>query len=80
VLYGLIWGNALALFLIWLQGTFGIIPLPADSYFLSEVPVSIGIAEILAVNIATCLVCFMMMLIPSLVIKYITPIKAIRFD
>lgn len=80
ILYGLLWGNSIALLLIWIQGTYGVIPLPADSYFLSQVPVSIGLFEILAVNIATCVVCFLMMLIPSLVIKYISPIKAIRFD
>lgn len=79
-LYGLLWGNIFAMLLIWLQKTYGLIPLPAESYFLSQVPVSIGWIEILTINTATVLVCLTMMLIPSLVIKYITPIKAIRFD
>lgn len=80
ILYGLLWGNAIALLLIWLQKTFGLIPLPAESYFLSQVPVSIGLTEILIVNFATVVVCFLMMLIPSLVVRYISPVKAIRFD
>lgn len=80
ILYGLLWGNAIALLLIWLQKTFGLIPLPAESYFLSQVPVSIGLTEIFVVNVATVVVCFLMMLIPSLVIRYISPVKAIRFD
>ncbi|MFA6949412.1 MAG: FtsX-like permease family protein [Lentimicrobiaceae bacterium] len=80
ILYGLLWGNAIALLLIWLQKTFGLIPLPAESYFLSQVPVSIGLTEIFVVNVATVVVCFLMMLIPSLVVRYISPVKAIRFD
>lgn len=79
-LFGLLWGNAVALILIWVQKTFGVIPLPADSYFLSQVPVSINIWEILIINLAALTVCFMMMIIPSLVVKYISPIRAIRFD
>lgn len=79
-LYGLLWGNLFALSLIWIQKTFGIIPLPPESYFLDQVPVSIGITEILAVNVVTLIVCFSMMIIPSLVIKYISPVRAIRFD
>ncbi len=78
--YGLVFGNMLALLLIWVQKTFGIFPLPADSYFLSQVPVSIGLTEILIINVATMVVCYLMMLIPSMVIKYISPVKAIRFE
>lgn len=78
--YGLLWGNLFALTLIWLQKTFGLIPLPPESYFLSQVPVSIGLAEIMAVNIVTIVVSFLMMLLPSMVIRYISPVKAIRFD
>ncbi|MFH1119715.1 MAG: ABC transporter permease [Bacteroidota bacterium] len=78
--YGLLWGNIAALTLIFLQKTFGFIPLPADSYFVSTVPVSLGLPAILLINLATLLVCTMMMLIPSLVVKYITPVKAIRFE
>jgi len=80
VFYGLLWGNALALSLIYIQKTFGIFPLPEDSYFLSQVPVSIGVFEILAVNTGTILVSFLMMLVPSIVIRYISPVKAIRFE
>lgn len=80
ILYGLLWGNILSLTLIWIQKTFGVIPLPPDSYFLSQVPVAINAWHILLINIVTVLICLLMMLIPSMVIKYISPIKAIRFD
>lgn len=78
--YGLLWGNAMALILIYLQKKFELIPLPEDSYFVSTVPVSIGFAHIFIINAATIIICTLMMLIPSLVIRYISPVKAIRFD
>ncbi len=78
--YGLLWGNAVALILIFLQKTYNFIPLPADSYFVSSVPVSITLPVILLINLATIVVCTFMMLIPSLVVRYITPVKAIRFE
>jgi len=80
VLYGLFWGNLISLLLIWIQKYFGVIPLPPDSYFLSQVPVSINILQLLLINLATITICLLMMLIPSMVIKYISPIKAIRFE
>lgn len=78
--YGLLWGNAVALSLIFLQKTYGFIPLPEDSYFVSVVPVAIGLPAILLINLATIFICTLMMLIPSLVIRYISPVKAIRFE
>lgn len=78
--YGLLWGNGVALLMIFLQKTYAFIPLPADSYFVSSVPVSIGLPAILIINLSTILVCTLMMVIPSLVVRYISPVKAIRFE
>lgn len=79
-LYGLLWGNAIALSLIFLQKKFSFIPLPEDSYFVSTVPVSIGLSGILLINAATIIICTLMMMIPSLVIRFISPVRAIRFE
>ena len=78
--WGLLWGNSIALALIFLQKQFAFIPLPEDSYFVSSVPVAIGFPGILLINLATILICTIMMLIPSLVVRYISPVKAIRFE
>lgn len=78
--FGLLWGNAAALILIFLQKKYAFIPLPADSYFVSSVPVAIDIPTVILINFATILVCTLMMLLPSLVISYISPVKAIRFE
>lgn len=79
-LFGLFWGNLIAGILLWLQKSFGLIPLPEDSYFLSQVPVFITIWDFIILNTTIVIVCFLMMLIPSLVIRYISPIKAIRYE
>jgi lipoprotein-releasing system permease protein len=78
--YGLLWGNVIALGLIWLQSATGVVPLPEESYFISYVPVNIGIMEVLLINLATLFVCTFMMIIPSLVVKYISPVTALRYD
>ena len=78
--YGLLWGNVIALGLIWLQSATGVVPLPEESYFISYVPVNIGITEVLLINLATLFVCTFMMIIPSLVVKYISPVTALRYD
>lgn len=78
--YGLLLGNIFALGLIILQSVYGFIPLPEDSYFVSTVPVQIGVGEVLIINLVTLMICTAMMLLPSLVIRYISPVKAIRFE
>jgi len=78
--YGLLWGNLLGLGLIVLQAKTSFVPLPEESYFVSSVPVYIGFTEILSINIATVAVCTLMMLLPSLVVKFISPITALRYD
>lgn len=78
--YGLLWGNVIALGLIWLQSATGLVPLPEESYFISYVPVHIGVMEVLLINLATLFVCTFMMIIPSIVIKYISPVTALRYD
>lgn len=79
-LYGVVWGNIIALGLVFIQKKYEIIPLPAESYFISHVPVAINIWQVLLINFATIIICLLMMLIPSLVVKYISPVKAIRFE
>lgn len=78
--YGLLWGNLLGLGLIGLQAKTGFVPLPEESYFVSSVPVYIGFTEILIINLSTVAVCTLMMLLPSMVVKYISPITALRYD
>ena len=80
VLKGLVWGNVIGISLCLLQQYFGILTLPEESYYVSEVPIEIDFMNILLLNVGTLVVCILMLLIPSYVIAKISPVKAIRFD
>lgn len=80
ILFGLLAGNMVGLGIALLQQQFQLISLDPEMYFLSHVPVSIHIPTIIALNIATVLIVLLALLIPTLMIKRIHPIDALRFN
>lgn len=80
VLIGLFWGNLIGLSLLFLQKYFKLFPLNPDNYYVTKVPVYIDIWYIIALNVGTFVLCFLLLLIPSYIITKISPVKAIRFD
>lgn len=80
VAIGLFWGNLIGISLLLIQKYTGIIQLNPESYYVSEVPVYIGIEYILILNIGTLILCLIMLLIPSYIVSKISPVKAIKFD
>ena len=80
ILLGLFWGNLIGLGLLFLQKYFKFFPLNPETYYVSNVPVYIGWEYILAVNLGTLLLCVLMLLIPSVIISKISPVKAMKFD
>ncbi len=80
ILKGLFWGNLIGLTLLLLQKYFGLFPLDPKTYYVSAVPVYINVGYIIAVNICTFVLCLLMLLIPSVIITKISPVKAIRFE
>ena len=77
---GLLFGNLIALALLFIQKIFGIIKLNPASYYVSEVQVDINLLHILLLNLGTIVICLLVLLIPSYIITKISPVKAIRFD
>jgi lipoprotein-releasing system permease protein len=77
---GLFWGNVIGLGLLFLQKHFKLFPLNPDTYYVSNVPVYIHWDYIFLLNIGTFIACLLMLLIPSVIISKISPVKAIRFD
>jgi len=77
---GLFWGNSIGLGLLFAQKYLKLFPLNPDTYYVSEAPVYISWDYILILNIGTFVVCLLMLLIPSVIISKISPVKAIRFD
>lgn len=76
---GLFFGNLIGLLLSWLQGKYGFLKLPEESYYISKAAVSIVWWQIGLVNLFTFLVCFLVLLIPTIIIKKVQPVKAIQF-
>jgi lipoprotein-releasing system permease protein len=79
ILKGLFWGNSIGLSLIGLQYFFEIITLNPETYYVATMPVYISIGAILALNIGTLVLCFLMLIIPSYIITKINPSKSIKF-
>lgn len=77
---GLLFGNLLGIGFCVLQLKTAFLKLPAESYYLSEVPVDLSVENILLINILTLVVWMLMLLIPTTVINRIAPSKAIRFS
>lgn len=80
VLMGLFWGNVIGLSFIFLQEKFHLLKLDKASYYMDFVPVDLGIAEWFFLNLGTFILCFIMLLLPSLIISNILPSKTIRFN
>ena len=76
---GLLWGNVIGLGICFLQYQFGFIKLDETNYYLSQVPISFDWTAIILLNLGTLFISTVMMIIPSLIISRVSPIKAIRF-
>jgi lipoprotein-releasing system permease protein len=79
ILKGLFWGNLIGLSLIFLQSQFGIITLDPENYYVFEVPVIVSVWSVLLLNLGTLILCFAMLIVPSIIITSIQPSKSIKF-
>jgi len=80
ILKGLFWGNIIGLGIAFLQYKFQFISLDPSIYYMSTVPIHFNLMHILMLNLGTLLVCWLILIIPSIIITKITPVKAIRFE
>jgi len=80
ILRGLLVGNAIALSFAFLQKKFSLISLSPATYYMDTVPVNFDLTYILLLNIGTVLVCYVVLIVPSVIITKISAIKAIRFE
>ena len=80
VIKGIFYGNIISLSLLLIQYYFNIISLDENIYFMKTVPISFDFLNIILLNLFTIVFCLIMMILPTLVITKISPIKAIRFQ
>lgn len=77
---GLVWGNIIGLTLSLLQKELKLIKLDQTSYYLTHVPVNLDILNLLILNIGTLLMIIIVLLLPTIIITKVSPVKAIRFN
>jgi lipoprotein-releasing system permease protein len=76
---GIVLGIGVALLLTWIQTQTGIIRLPEDAYYMDKAVMQVKWWQVAAVGAGTLVISFLVLLIPSLLVKRIQPIKAIHF-
>ena len=77
---GLLLGNVIGLGLCFVQYQFKIIKLNPHDYYMSFVPISWHWEIVVLLNLITLGLVTLILLLPTMAIARITPIKAIRFD
>lgn len=77
---GMLWGNVIGIGLCVIQYYFKIFSLDQESYYIEYVPISISIIQLILLNLGAMLITFVMLIIPSMVVSRIRPIKAIKFN
>ncbi|MDO8365177.1 MAG: FtsX-like permease family protein, partial [Saprospiraceae bacterium] len=78
-LNGMFWGNLIGLGFCWLQNRFHLIRLNEADYYLSYAPVRVEWFTVLGINLGTLTITLVFLLLPSLVVSGIAPVRAIRF-
>jgi lipoprotein-releasing system permease protein len=76
---GMILGNIFGLGLGFFQQKTHYFKLDEASYYMKFVPIQFSVSDVCLINLGTLLVCLLVLLIPSMLVSKISPIKAISF-
>jgi lipoprotein-releasing system permease protein len=76
---GLLLGNAFGLGIGYFQEQTHFFKLEQADYYMTFVPIKIVWTDVLLLNLGTLVICLLVLLIPSMLVTRISPVKAIRF-
>jgi lipoprotein-releasing system permease protein len=76
---GLLLGNVLGVGLGYFQQRTHFFKLDEASYYMTFVPVQFSLSDILLLNLGTLVICLLVLIVPSMLVSKISPVKAIRF-
>jgi lipoprotein-releasing system permease protein len=77
---GLILGTIAGVSLCKFQQHFGFLRLDEQVYYIKTVPIFLDPAVIIAINLIALIICSSLLLIPSFIVKTISPTKALKFN
>ncbi|RKR82610.1 lipoprotein-releasing system permease protein [Mucilaginibacter gracilis] len=77
--FGLLLGNLFGIGLGIIQYKTHLFTLDQTSYYMSFVPIQLNWFDILMLNVGTLVICLAVLVIPSMLVSRISPVKAIRF-
>lgn len=76
---GSVFGSTLAVAAGWLQQTYGVIPLPAEAYYMDTAPMALQATDVLLVTSVAIILCLLAAYVPARVASRIDPVRVIRF-
>lgn len=76
---GLILGNTLGIGLSVFQFNTHFFKLDPASYYMNFVPIELDWIDVALLNVGTMVICLLVLIIPSMLVSRISPVKAIRF-
>jgi lipoprotein-releasing system permease protein len=77
---GMAVGNIVALTLIAVQKFTGVLKLDATAYYVTEVPVSIGIVDILTINTIFAAAILLLLFAATAIVSRIDPSEAVKYE
>lgn len=80
LLNGLFWANLFVILFTFFQKRFNLISLDETIYFMSSVPIKFDVFSMFIINIGTIIICYLVLIIPTILIAKISPAKSIRFE
>ncbi len=76
---GMLLGNLFGIGIGLFQSFTHFLKLDQESYYMSFVPIQFNWTDLLFLNLGTLCICMIAMILPSMLVTQITPVKAIRF-
>ena len=80
IIKGMLWGNVLAFVLAGIQAIFRVIHLDPVTYYMDTVPINFSLGYVILLNVGVIVITVLMLIVPTMLISKISPVKAIKFE